>query len=63
MCRHLLVPIDDSLLAVETVRKAVEFAKQMYARITFLHVQEDFGAIVARGLRFGRTRCGRHHDN
>jgi len=50
MCRHLLVPLDDSLLAVETVRKAVEFARQMHARITFLHVQEDFGATSAGAL-------------
>ena len=44
MFRHLMVPLDDSLLAVDTVRKAVEFARDAGARITFFHAQEDYGA-------------------
>src|SRR5689334_7389475 len=44
MYRHILVPLDDSLLAVEMVRKAVEFARDACARITFFHAQEDYGA-------------------
>src|SRR5215468_1831338 len=44
MFKHLLVPLDDSLLSVETVRKAVEFARDARARITFFHAQEDYGS-------------------
>jgi nucleotide-binding universal stress UspA family protein/hemerythrin-like domain-containing protein len=44
MYRHLMVPLDDSPLAVDTVRKAVEFARTLGAKITFFHAQEDFGA-------------------
>ena len=44
MYRHILVPLDDSLLAVEMVRKAVDFARDATARITFFHAQEDYGA-------------------
>lgn len=43
MYRHLMVPLDDSLLCVDTVRKAVEFARDAGARITFFHAQEDYG--------------------
>ena len=35
MYRHLLVPIDDSLLSTEVVRQAVLFAKSIGARVTF----------------------------
>ncbi|HZZ91295.1 MAG TPA: universal stress protein [Usitatibacter sp.] len=44
MYRHLLVPLDDSALAVETVTRAVELAKALTARITFFHAQADYGA-------------------
>jgi nucleotide-binding universal stress UspA family protein/hemerythrin-like domain-containing protein len=43
MYRHLMVPIDDSSLSVETVRKAVKFARALDAKVTFLHAQEDYG--------------------
>ena len=59
MCRHLLVPLDDSLLAVETVRKAVEFARQMYDRITFLHVQEENASAQALYRTLGFTERAR----
>ena len=32
MYRHLLVPLDDSQLAVETVNQAVRFAKSLAPR-------------------------------
>ena len=42
MYRHLLVPLDDSPLSAETVRKAVELARALAAKITFFHAQEDY---------------------
>jgi nucleotide-binding universal stress UspA family protein/hemerythrin-like domain-containing protein len=44
MFRHLMVPLDDSPLSVDTVRKAVVFARSLGARVTFLHAQEDYAA-------------------
>jgi nucleotide-binding universal stress UspA family protein/hemerythrin-like domain-containing protein len=44
MYRHLLVPLDDSQLAVETVNQAVRFAKSLGAKVTFFHAQADYGA-------------------
>ncbi len=44
MYRHLLIPLDDSQLAVETVNQAVRFAKSLGARVTFFHAQADYGA-------------------
>ena len=41
MYRHLLVPIDDSLLSTEVVRQAVLFAKSIGAKVTFFHAKED----------------------
>ena len=43
MYRHLMVPLDDSPLSVDTVRKAVELARTLGAKVTFLHAQEDYG--------------------
>jgi nucleotide-binding universal stress UspA family protein/hemerythrin-like domain-containing protein len=44
MYRHLLVPLDGSMLATELVRQAVLLAKSLGARITFFHAEEDRGA-------------------
>jgi nucleotide-binding universal stress UspA family protein/hemerythrin-like domain-containing protein len=44
MYRHLLVPLDDSQLAVETVHQAVTLAKTLGAKVTFFHAQADYGA-------------------
>ncbi len=44
MYRHLLVPLDDSQLAVETVNQAVRLAKTLGAKVTFFHAQADYGA-------------------
>ena len=44
MYRHLMVPLDDSPLSVETVRQAVELARTLRAKVTFFHAQEDYGA-------------------
>ena len=42
MYRHLLVPLDDSPLSFDTVRKAVVFARTLGAKVTFLHAQDDY---------------------
>jgi nucleotide-binding universal stress UspA family protein/hemerythrin-like domain-containing protein len=44
MYKKIVVPIDSSELAVDTVAKAVMFAKIMGAKIIFLHALVDFGA-------------------
>jgi len=44
MYQHLLVPLDDSQLAVETVHQAVRLAKTLGAKVTFFHAQADYGA-------------------
>ncbi len=51
MYRHLLVPIDDSSLSVETVRKAVDFARALGARVTFFHAQDDYAATSVGALQ------------
>ncbi|UCV17844.1 universal stress protein [Ferribacterium limneticum] len=43
MYRHLLVPLDGSELSVETVGRAVEFARDAGARITFFNAPKDYG--------------------
>jgi len=50
MYRHLLVPLDDSPLAVPTVRDAVAFARALGAKVTFFHAQEDYGATSVGAL-------------
>jgi nucleotide-binding universal stress UspA family protein/hemerythrin-like domain-containing protein len=44
MYRHLMIPIDDSPLAVDLVRQGVEFARAIGAKVTFFHAQADYGA-------------------
>jgi len=44
MYRHILVPIDNTDLATETVSRAVAFAGSIGARITFFHAQADYSA-------------------
>ena len=51
MYRHLLVPLDGSLLSVETVRKAVGLARALDAKVTFFHAQEDYGATSVGALQ------------
>jgi nucleotide-binding universal stress UspA family protein/hemerythrin-like domain-containing protein len=46
MYRHLFVPLDGSDLAIETVGRAVEFARDLGARITFFHAQPDHAAML-----------------
>ncbi len=42
MFKHLLVPTDGSPLSTSTVDRAVSFAKEAGARITFFYAQPDF---------------------
>jgi len=51
MYRHLLLPLDDSALAVDTVRKGVEFARTLGARVTFFHAQDDYAASSVGALQ------------
>jgi len=44
MYRHLLLPLDDSLLAADTARKGVQFARALGAQVTFFHAREDYAA-------------------
>ena len=44
MFRHLLVPVDGTALSIETVGKAVEFARTLGATITFFHAAPDYAA-------------------
>lgn len=44
MYQHILVPLDDSDLAVALAAEAVRFAKSCGARITFFHARADFSA-------------------
>ncbi len=45
MFKHLLVPTDGSELSQSTVRRAVSFAKETGAKITFFYAQPDFPMI------------------
>ena len=42
MFKHILVPTDGSALSEGTVARAVSFAKETGARITFFYAQPDF---------------------
>ena len=44
MYRHLIVPLDDSPLAIELVNQAVQLARTLDAKVTFFHAQADYGA-------------------
>lgn len=48
--RHILVPVEASDLSIDTVSKAVEFAKKLGARITFVHARADYGATDSGAL-------------
>lgn len=50
MYRHLLVPIDGSMLATELVRQSVLLAKSLGAKVTFFHAQEDYDSTSVAAL-------------
>jgi nucleotide-binding universal stress UspA family protein/hemerythrin-like domain-containing protein len=43
MYRHLMVPLDDSPLSGDAVIQAVQLARALGAKVTFLHAQADYG--------------------
>ena len=42
MFKHILVPTDGSQLSIETVRRAVAFAKEVAAKVTFFFAKPDY---------------------
>jgi nucleotide-binding universal stress UspA family protein/hemerythrin-like domain-containing protein len=50
MYRHLLVPLDDSPLSVESVRQAVELARALGAKVSFFHANADYGGTSVGAL-------------
>ena len=46
MFKHLLVPTDGSKLSDDTVDKAVSFAKDANAKITFVHVEQPVPTVM-----------------
>lgn len=47
MYKHLLIPTDGSELSSRAVTCAVEFARSLKAKVTFLYVQPDFPLPIA----------------
>ncbi|ALB10658.1 hypothetical protein ACT79_06990 [Burkholderia pseudomallei] len=54
MYRHFLVPVDDTDAGIDTVAYAVEFARSIGARITFVQTRIEFEAADA-ARRIGET--------
>ncbi len=42
MFKHILVPTDGSQLSVETVKRAISFAREAGARITFFYAKPEY---------------------
>lgn len=42
MFKHLLVPTDGSAMSTDTVNRAISFAREAGAKITFFHVKPEF---------------------
>ncbi len=42
MFKHILVPTDGSELSADTVKKAVDFAREIGAKITFFYAKPDY---------------------
>lgn len=42
MFKHILVPTDGSALSTDTVQKAVDFARETGAKITFFYAKPDY---------------------
>lgn len=58
MYRHLLVPLDDNDLAIETVGKAVNLARTLGARVSFVHVHDGQAAPRGGAADTCRERAG-----
>ena len=42
MFKHILVPTDGSALSTDTVKKAVDFAREIGAKVTFFYAKPDY---------------------
>ena len=42
MFKHLLVPTDGSNLSTDTVKRALQFAKEIAAQVTFFYAKPDY---------------------
>lgn len=50
MFKHILLPTDGSKLSDKAVRKGIEFAKKIKARVTAIHVVPEFKFMVDEGI-------------
>ena len=50
MYKHILVPTDGSKLSGKAVKQAVAFAKAVGARITAVHVSDEYRAMMDEGF-------------
>lgn len=64
MYKHLLVPTDGSALSNAAVKKAMEFARDMGAKVTVLSVVEPFRVLSINPEQLENTRAefDRHAD-
>lgn len=50
MYKHILVPTDGSKLSGKAVKQAIAFAKSIGARITTIHVSDEYRAVMDEGF-------------
>jgi nucleotide-binding universal stress UspA family protein len=50
MYKHILVPTDGSPLSAKAVKQAVAFAKSVGAKITAIHVSQEYRAMMDEGF-------------
>jgi nucleotide-binding universal stress UspA family protein len=50
MYKHILVPTDGSPLSAKAVKQAVAFAKSVGAKITAVHVSQEYRAMMDEGF-------------
>lgn len=63
MFKHILVPTDGSPLSMDTVIRAISFAKEAGARITFFCAEQDFPAMYfGEGAIFDAHTPARFHE-
>jgi len=46
MFKHILIPTDGSDLSKKAIKKGIEFAKKIKARVTTIHVVPEFKIIA-----------------
>jgi nucleotide-binding universal stress UspA family protein len=50
MFKHILLPTDGSPVSDKAIKRGIEFAKKIKARVTALHVVPDFRFIAEEGI-------------